>query len=180
MNFGVSGIMLGFQLALIERGHTPVEIGWFSAAVAVAMLLGSLLAGWLVQRVGTGHLATAALGWSAACSAPTLWFDSYPALLTLVSLSFLLIPAVNASLLGYLFALIPVELQGRAQSLLTLTGGAMAALAPVTAGAALAGYGFRVMTAIFLAAIVVATALAAGSRRVRSIPKPEEWQNSPL
>lgn len=180
VNFGANGLVIGFQLTLLQRGHPPVEIGWVSAAVAVSSLVGAVVAGRLVQRVATGHLAAAALTWFTLCLVPTLGWNDYPGLLGALAAGFVLVPALNASLLGYLFALAPVELQGRLQALLTLLVGALTALAPVVAGATLASGGFGAMTVTFLTACVAAVALIWASEPIRSIPRPDRWQDAPL
>jgi len=92
----------------------------------------------------------------------------------------LLLPALNAAMGGYLFAQTPVELQGRVQTLLGLFVGGLSALSPLAAGLLLPAVGLTPTIGAFLAILALATVAAALSDAVRSIPRPDRWEEAPL
>ena len=180
VNVGEAGVMFTLQLALLERGVSPLQIGTLSAVLSGSFLLGALLVGRLVQRVPTGGLAIAALVWITLCQLPTALTDSYPIWLGAMGLGGLLLPALNAAMGGYLFAQTPVELQGRVQTLLGLFVGGLSALSPLAAGLLLPAVGLTPTIGAFLAILALATVAAALSDAVRSIPRPDRWEEAPL
>ncbi len=180
VNFAVGGIFVGFQLWLLSQGFTPLQIGWLSAAEASALLLGSLIAGAVVRRIPTGALVAVTLGLLSLALVPTVASGRYGVILTSAAVGSLLIPSLNTGLLGYLFGLVPPELQGRVQSVITVAVGGLAALAPLTAGWALQALGYRTTISTFLALLMAATLAAAASRPIREIPRPDAWDTCPL
>jgi hypothetical protein len=87
----------------------------------------------------------------------------------------LLVPALNAGMMGYFMVATPSRLLGRANSAMgVLAMGAMP-LAPLIAGFGLAGLGRQGTILICAALCVVAAALAIGNRALRSLPVESRW-----
>lgn len=180
VNFAVGGIFIGFQLWLLSQGYTPLQIGWLSAVQASAVLVGSLFAGAIVQRFNTGTLVSVTLGLLTVSLLPTVAISRYPVILACAAVGSFLIPSLNTGLLGYVFGLVPQELQGRVQSVITVAAGGLAALAPVTAGGLLHAVGYRTTIGAFVALLTAGSLAAAASRPIREIPRPDAWENCPL
>lgn len=180
VNFAVGGIFIGFRLWLLSEGYTPLQIGWLSAVQASAVLVGSLFAGAIVQRFATGSLVAATLGLLTVSLLPTVAISSYPVILACAALGSFLIPSLNTGLLGYVFGLVPQELQGRVQSVITVAAGGLAALAPLTAGWLLEAVGYRPTIGVFVAILMAGSVAAAASRPIREIPRPDAWETCPL
>lgn len=179
-NLGLAGAIMGVQLSLLARGHDAVQLGWLFAALAGATLVGAVASAWLVPRVATGRLASATLWWMGACLAPVAVWDAYPVQVAGLAALALAAPAVNASLLGYLFGLTPQELQGRVHATLGLVTGGLAALGPALAGGLLPAVGHTATLAAFAAIVVACAAALTTSTPIRQIPRPAHWQEAPL
>lgn len=179
-NLGFAGFMTGAQFSLLARGYGAVELGWLATVAAAALLLGSVVAGRLAAHVPTGLLAIVGMIWSAACLVPAALWDDVPVLLASIGAAAVLLPSVNAALMGYLFGLTPSELQGRVEALLALTTQGLAAGGPVAAGTLLPSAGHTATLGLFVALLLAASLVAALARPLRSIPRPEHWKDAPL
>lgn len=179
-NLGVSGVIFTYQLSLLERGYSGVQIGWLAGCMAASTLVGAIVAGPLMQRVPTGPLTAAALAWLALALVPTAFTDAFPVMLGCVAAAALLLPATNSGLAGFLFSLTPTELQGRVQTLVTTLVGSLTAIAPLLSGILLPRVGFRWTVASFLVVLVACALLAAGAAAIRTIPRPAAWKDAGL
>ncbi|MGJ6980477.1 MFS transporter [Aestuariimicrobium soli] len=177
-NFGFGGALFAFNLVLLATGHTPFQVGVLDAASAVAALVGSLFAARLVAHVPTGVLVIATLAVDTALFAPAILDQSYVVLVAVSAAVSLLVPALNASALGYLFGRTPVELQGRMQSVLGVVSMGLGSLAPGLVGLLLDWRGARVTIAVFVGVLVLATLATIWSRPIRTIPRPAGWETA--
>lgn len=180
INFAVQGVLLGLQFSLLDRGYDARAIGWMAAVIAGAVLLGSLLAGRIIKLVPTGWVAVASLGAMALALIPTALSDSYPVILTGLGVGFLLVPALNSSMLGYTFALTPVELQGRAMAIVQTCSRGLAAIAPALVGWLLHAWGHTAAIGLFVVVTLLCAVYGLASSALRTIPKPSEWKDAPL
>ncbi|CAI9402259.1 MFS transporter [Aestuariimicrobium sp. T2.26MG-19.2B] len=174
-NFGFGGALFTFNLVLLANGHTPFEVGILDAASAVAALIGSLFAARLVSRLPTGVLVIGAIGVDTLLFVPAVVWQTYPVLIAVVTAVSFVVPALNASALGYLFGRTPVELQGRMQSVLGVVSMGLGSLAPGLAGLLLHSRSAGLTIGVFVAVMVLATVMTASSRAVRTIPRPTQW-----
>ncbi|WP_347037252.1 hypothetical protein AAHB37_09800 [Glutamicibacter halophytocola] len=98
-----------------------------------------------------------------------LWMGS------MLLLSFLSVPALNAAVGGYFMACVPQDMSGRANSLITFMALAALPLAPLATGLGLEWVGMGPTLIFFGALVSLAAILAWLSPQVRGIPRPEHW-----
>ncbi|NYE00775.1 MFS family permease [Kineosphaera limosa] len=180
VNFAVNGILMGLQFSLLEQGYDARAIGWLTAVLAGATLLGAVAANPIIARVPTGLLAVTALVVVSLALIPAALINSYPVILASLGVGFFLIPALNSSMLGYTFALTPVELQGRVQAILQFATSGLASLAPALVGWLLHQWGHAPAIGLFAGLLVLAAMLGVAAEPLRSIPRPPEWKDAPL
>lgn len=102
----------GAQIMLAARGTSAVMIGLLGTAMGVSTLVGSLLANKLVDIIPTGMLIADALVLFVVSQVPLLFVHSYAAILICQILAGLPFPALNAGLLGFLYARHPTTCRG--------------------------------------------------------------------
>lgn len=178
VNVGIIGISYAWQLAMLSAGESTSVIGLIDGAVALSVLIGAVLAGRLVPRFPTGSLLVFGLVWLALCVSLSLVFGYGVPIIAASALSaFLLVPSANAGIAGYLFAKIPVFLQGRVQAQMKFIVHISGGMAPFVVGLVYQRTGYAWTIAGSLAFIVSVTAFSAMSLRIREIPRPAEWAN---
>lgn len=176
INLGVNGAITTLIFAFQQDGLSPAAIGLLSSALGVAMVAGALLAPALVQRFRSGRLAIAGLVPAVLAIALLPLVDGVWATAVVLGVGFLGVPATNAALLGYAMAIIPQQMMGRVMTGFDLFAMGAVPLAPVIAGFGLAWAG-RGPTLILCAGFcLVALGLAMGSRSLRRLPRPDQWE----
>ncbi|MEW2006586.1 MFS transporter [Microbacterium sp. NPDC079208] len=175
INLGFNAAITTVVYALQQAGHSELLIGTVSAAIGAVMLIGAVVAPFLVPRIPAGVLMIGGLTVVALC-AVVLSFVSAPwAVAVVLGASVLLLPALNAGMMGYFMVATPSRLLGRANSAIgVLAMGAMP-LAPLIAGFGLAWAGRQGTILICAALCVLAAALAIGNRALRSLPVESRW-----
>lgn len=175
VNLGFSTAMTTVIYALQQQGHSTITIGLLATGAGAAMLVGALIAPFLVSRVRAsviiiGGLAVATLG----------VFGMIPArepvaLIIVLSVTVFFIPAVNAALMGYFMVATPTELLGRANSASAVLGMGAMPFAPLIAGFGFAAIGREntLITASVLCAISVLLAII--NRGLRALPTEAGW-----
>jgi predicted MFS family arabinose efflux permease len=176
VNLLVNALFFVAILRLIQAGFAPVQIGLVETAAGLFGLLGAVAAPWIIERSRTGAL-TVAIAWSFVPLVVPMVFWNNPLVVSAsLSAGLFLNPAGNAGIGAYRMALTPADLQGRVQSTSQFVSMSTMPLAPMVAGALLAGLGGGAA----IAALGVLTALAAliptFSRSVRGVPRPAVWQ----
>lgn len=175
INLGFNAGVTTVIFALQQAGESPAVIGWLSAGSGAAMLVGALVAPVLVPRIRAGILTVAGLAAAALGVALMSQIDGAWLLTGVLAASVLLIPALNAGLMGYFMVAVPTELLGRANSATMVLGMGAMPLGPLIAGFGLTWVG-REATLLFCAALcAVALLLAVGSGSLRSIPTEAGW-----
>ncbi|MCR2792115.1 MFS transporter [Microbacterium sp. zg.Y625] len=175
INLGFNAGLTTVLYAMQQAGHSPAVIGWLSAGAGVAMLVGAVAAPTLVPRVRAGVLAIAGLAVATAGVAVLSQLESVWSIVGVLAASVLLLPALNAALMGYSMVAVPSELLGRVNSASTVLAIGAMPLAPLIAGFGLTWAG-REGTLLCCAALcAVATAMAVASRGLRSIPTESGW-----
>lgn len=175
INLGFNAGLTTVIFALQQSGHSPVAIGWVATGAGAAMLVGAVVAPVLVPRLRAGTLAIAGLAGATLGVVGLSRVDGVWAITGVLAASVLLLPALNSALMGYFMVAVPTELLGRANSAsMALALGAMP-LGPLIAGFGLAWIG-RESTLLLCAGLcALATALAVGSRGLRSLPTEAGW-----
>lgn len=175
INLGFNAAITTVLYALQQSGHSALLIGTLSASIGAVMLVGAVFAPLLVPRIRAGVLAIVGLS-VVAVGAIVLSMVTEPWAITVVlGASVLLLPALNAGMMGYFMVATPSHLLGRANSAAgVLAMGAMP-LAPLIAGFGLAWVG-REWTILFSAALcLISVVLAVSNRALRALPVEAGW-----
>jgi len=175
INLGFNASLTTVIYALQQSGTSTLTIGWISTAAGGAMLIGALVAPSLVTRVGAGKLTIAGLALATAGSAGmTLVHEPWAIAMVLAAAVFLL-PALNASMMGYFMVATPTELLGRANSASAVLAMGAMPLGPLIAGLGLAWIGRESTILVCAALCAVATVMAFASASLRSLPAESGW-----
>lgn len=175
INLGFNAAITTVIFALQQAGYSEVLIGSMSAGIGAAMLVGALVAPLLVPRISTGVLAITGLS-AAAVGALVLTTVTTPwAIAIVLGAAVLLLPALNAGMMGYFMVATPTHLLGRANGAAGVLGMGAMPLAPLIAGFGLTWIG-RESTILACASLcVIAVALAVGNRALRGLPVEARW-----
>ena len=180
VNFGVNGIQYAIQLHLVSCGTNATLIGFISGGISLTMLVGSLLAGKLSDKVPVGPTVCLAYLFICLCALPMALTDNYWVMLVANSLVGLPFPLINAMLLGFIFAKSPTSMQGRITVTLTVPAQVLSMFCSAVAGTLLPVFGFHGAVLVFLAVLVASAVLVICFRSIRSIPKAAQWEHTML
>ncbi|HEY4269440.1 MAG TPA: MFS transporter [Galbitalea sp.] len=175
LNLGFGGMLYALNLHLVSTHTQPVLIGLINAVAGAAMVIGALLAGPLVKRFPSGPLSIACLGVAVVGIVGLAATTTYVFYLVWMAVATILIPPLNAGLLGYSVAVTPSELQGRMNSVLALSSVAVSPIAPIVAGALLGPLGVNRTMSLFAVILLTGVVLMALNRDIRRIGKPDSW-----
>lgn len=175
INLGFNAAITTVIYALQQDGYPEVLIGAMTAGVAAVMLVGALCAPLLVPRFAAGRLAItglsiAALGAIAVSTVTEPW-----AIVAVLGVAVLMIPALNAAMMGYFMVATPTQLLGRANSAAGVLGMGALPLAPLIAGFGLTWIGREWTLVVCAGLCVVAVGLALGNRALRALPVESRW-----
>lgn len=148
--------------------------------ISLMMLVGSLLAGKLSDKVPVGPTVCLAYLFICLCALPMTLTDNYWVMLVANSLVGLPFPLINAMLLGFIFAKSPTSMQGRITVTLTVPAQVLSMFCSAVAGTLLPVFGFHGAVLVFLAVLVASAVLVICSRSIRSIPKAAQWEHTML
>lgn len=176
VNLGSNGLILTVLLGLAADDVPAARIGLLNTVLAVAILIGALVAPGLVDAVPTGGLTIipvlvlAVLGALIPLAPGMLWIGAAYAVMGLG------IAPLNASVQGFFMHITPVAMQGRIGALTSLVSMGLMPLAPMIAGWGLELAGTR-PTMWFFAGITALGALCALlSRDLRRVPAASRWE----
>ena len=176
INLGFSGMMFALNLHLIQIHTSPVLIGLIDAAAGASMLIGALIAGPLVSKFPAGKLAIVGILLAVVGGIGMALSTEYWEYLVWISITVLLIPAVNSALGGYAGVITPSKLQGRMNAVMNLTGVAIAPIAPVAAGALLTVFSVNFAMASMAVFFVIGAVVFTFYKPIRSIGTPDTWE----
>ena len=177
LNVGMNAFITTVVYSLQQDGFTTVQIGMLSLAMGASMLVGSLVASYLVSRVAGGWLIVGGIALTALGSIAIIVTNTLPTILAVAASSVFLLPAVNAALLGYFLVSTPSEYLGRALSALSVLAMAAMPMAPLIAGFGLDNLGRTGTLAICAALCVLPASLAGLSPSIRAIPSEGDWRS---
>jgi MFS family permease len=176
LNLLVNAVVFVAVLSLISAGFHPATIGLVETVVGVSGLLGAVAAPWIIERVPTGLLATAA-GWTLVPIAIPMALWTHPAVVAAsFGMGMFLIPSANAGIGSYRMALTPPRFQGRVVSAARFLSTSTMPLAPVVGGTLMGWLGGAAAIATLGALTGGVALLVTLSRFVRGVPRPAVWQ----
>ncbi|MCW2848729.1 MAG: major facilitator superfamily 1 [Marmoricola sp.] len=165
-------------LRLIQAGFPPVQIGLVETAAGTFGILGALAAPAIIDRFATGRL-TVVIAWSLTpLVVPMMFFNNPAVVAAALGLGLFLNPAGNAGIQSYRVAVTPDGLQGRIQSTSQFVSMSVMPLAPVLAGALLAGIGGERAVAVLGVLTMAVALIPTASAAVRAVPKPSVWRET--
>ena len=175
INLGFNAAITTVIYALQQAGYSELLIGTLSASLGAVMLVGAVFAPLLVPRIRAGVLMISGLS-VASVGAIALSMVTDPwAIGAVLGVCVLLLPALNASMMGYFMVATPSHLLGRANSAAGVLGMGAMPLAPLIAGFGLAWIGREWTILISAALCLIAVALAVGNRALRALPVESRW-----
>ncbi|MCK8467588.1 MFS transporter [Microbacterium sp. KSW4-16] len=175
INLGFNAAITTVIYALQQEGYPEFVIGTLSASIGAVMLVGAACAPMLVPRIRAGVLTIAGLAVVAGGAVALSTVAEPWAIALALGASVLLLPSLNAAMLGYFMVATPSALLGRANSAAgVLAMGAMP-LAPLVAGFGLAWIGREGTLLICAALCLVSVILAVGNRALRALPVESGW-----
>ncbi|WP_435748639.1 MFS transporter [Microbacterium sp. PMB16] len=175
INLGFNAATTTVIYALQQEGYPELLIGTLTAAVGAVMLVGALFAPLLVPRVKAGVLAIIGLSVAAAGTVAVSMVTEPWAIVAVLGLAVLTLPALNAGMMGYFMVATPTHLLGRANSAAGVLGMGALPLAPLVAGFGLTWVGREWTLLVCAGLCLVAVALALGNRALRALPVESEW-----
>lgn len=116
MNFGLNGVFAAVNLQLVSTHVDSVRLGFVNTVMGVGMLIGAVIAARVCERVhmGTGLVVLSVT--SLLTLLPMLFSNDYLVILASSLIVGLPIPTINSLLMGFVFAKVPSEMQGRVES----------------------------------------------------------------
>ncbi|KQR48602.1 hypothetical protein ASF87_06945 [Microbacterium sp. Leaf161] len=175
INLGFNAAITTVMYALQQAGYSELLIGSLGAGVGAVMLVGAIVAPMLVPRIRTGVLAIAGLSGGAIGSILLSMVTEPWAIVVVLGASVLLLPALNAGMMGYFMVATPTQLLGRANSAAGVLGMGALPLAPLIAGFGLTWIGREWTILVCAALCIVAVSLALGNRALRALPVESRW-----
>lgn len=175
LNLAFSGILFSINLHLVAVHTPPFLIGLMDAVAGASMLIGAIAAGPLVKRFRGGRLAVVSVIVTVVGASGLMTAQDYAEYLPWMMVATIMIPALNSALLGYASAITPSALQGRMNSVLSLSSVAVTPIAPIAAGALLGSVSVNAALAVFAVLLAIGGAIFIAYRPMRSIGKPEHW-----
>ena len=179
-NFGVNGFQYAIQLHLMRTDVNATLIGFVNTGVFLAMLAGALIAGRISDTAPVGPVTCCGFVFICIASLPMLLTDNYWVLLIANAVMCLPFPIINALQLGFIFGKTPDTMQGRITVTLTVPAQALSAFCSATAGSLLPAFGFSKTMLVFWAVMLVSMLLIVSSRSLRTIPRADQWDCTPL
>jgi MFS family permease len=175
-NIAAQGAQAVCQLQMVRTGASSFAIGCFTSFQGAGVLIGAVLANRLIDRTTTG----AAIGLSslAVCLSivPMIFSDSYVFMYGFGLIAGLAIPLLNSSSMGFIFGRIPDEMQGRVGSVMSLFMMPLGYLSPLVISLILEHAGFTASAIFVECAGLGSLGIAVLTKRVREIPKPDQWE----
>lgn len=175
INLGFNAAITTVIYALQQDGYSELLIGSLSAAIGAVMLVGAVVAPTLVPRIRAGVLAISGLTVVAVGTIVLSMVTQPWAIVIVLGASVLLLPALNAGMMGYFMVATPTQLLGRANSAAAVLGMGAMPLAPLIAGFGLTWIGREWTILVCAALCVIAVALALGNRALRALPVESRW-----
>ncbi|WP_447911608.1 MFS transporter [Microbacterium phyllosphaerae] len=175
INLGFNAAITTTIYALQQDGYSELLIGSLSAAVGAVMLVGAIVAPTLVPRIRAGVIAISGLSVVAIGTIVLSMVTEPWAIVVVLGASVLLLPALNAGMMGYFMVATPTQLLGRANSAAGVLGMGALPLAPLIAGFGLTWIGREWTILVCAALCIVAVALALGNRALRALPIESRW-----
>ncbi|MFK0239362.1 MFS transporter [Microbacterium sp. NPDC090281] len=175
INLGFNATITTVIYALQQDGYSELLIGTLSASIGAVMLVGAVCAPLLVPRIKAGVLTIAGLSVVSAGAIVLSMVTEPWAIAVALGAAVLLVPALNAGMMGYFMVATPSHLLGRANSAAGVLGMGAMPLAPLIAGFGLAWIGREWTILICAGLCLISVVLAVSNRALRALPVESGW-----
>lgn len=176
-SFIVSTYAASIIYTLQMGGEDYQKIGIFSASIGAGMLLGSMLASYLVAKLRVKFVLVSIFCLVSSQMFINILYGQYYIYLITSFLIFLLVPAVNVILMSYILIKVPNAILGRVNSAASLINLGVATLPPLFVGYMLAYSAHRTVMIVCLALTFLAFTLIFANRQLAKMPQQENWAN---
>ena len=151
-----------------------------NTVMGVGMLIGAVIAARVCERVhmGTGLVVLSVT--SLLTLLPMLFSSDYLVILASSLIVGLPIPTINSLLMGFVFAKVPSEMQGRVESASDMLSMIPTLFCSALAGSLLPRIGFGATIGLFLAVLAVNVVIALLMPSIRSLPAADHWDDASL
>ncbi|MFT4084912.1 MAG: MFS transporter [Nocardioides sp.] len=174
-NLGLNAVFFLATLRLIATGFPAWQIGLVETAAGTSGILGALCAPWLIDRIPTGRLAIVMAWVFVPLLIPVALWNTPWVVGGALAVGIFVNPASNAAVGAYSQTILPPTMLGRFSSTTRFISMSTMPLAPLLAGALLAGIG-GTRAVLALAVPVAAIALIPTlSRTMWRIGRPATW-----
>jgi len=177
INLAFGGILFSLNLHLVQIHTLPFLIGLIDAVAGATMVVGSIAAAPLVKRFRGGPLAILSMIVTVLGALGLAFSTEYGEYLVWIAVTTALVPALNSALIGYASAITPSALQGRMNSVLSLSSVAVAPASPIVAGALLGSLSVNWAMGLFAVLLLVGGIVFVAFKPIRSIGRPDTWAN---
>lgn len=180
VNFGLNGVFAAVNLQLVSTHVDSVRLGFVNTVMGVGMLIGAVIAARVCERVhmGTGLVVLSVT--SLLTLLPMLFSSDYLVILASSLVVGLPIPTINSLLMGFVFAKVPSEMQGRVESASGMLSMIPTLFCSALAGSLLPRIGFGATIGLFLAVLAVNVVIALLTPSIRSLPAADHWDDASL
>ena len=180
VNFGLNGVFAAVNLQLVSTHVDSVRLGFINTVMGVGMLIGAVIAARVCEPVhmGTGLVVLSVT--SLLTLLPMLFSSDYLVILASSLVVGLPIPTINSLLMGFVFAKVPSEMQGRVGSASGMLSMIPTLFCSALAGSLLPRIGFGATIGLFLAVLAVNVVIALLMPSIRSLPAADHWDDSSL
>ena len=180
VNFGLNGVFAAVNLQLVSTHVDSVRLGFVNTVMGVGMLIGAVIAARVCERVhmGTGLVVLSVT--SLLTLLPMLFSSDYLVILASSLVVGLPIPTINSLLMGFVFAKVPSEMQGRVGSASDMLSMIPTLFCSALAGSLLPRIGFGATIGLFLAVLAVNVVIALLMPSIRSLPAADHWDDASL
>ncbi|HWC23368.1 MAG TPA: MFS transporter [Flexivirga sp.] len=170
LNFAGTGLVVSVTITMQQRGTAPGWIGAVSSAMAVSMLVASLLAGRILQHLSVGLLMFLTPVVGAVAFAGMAFVHAPVALMVLMACATFLLAPCNAAVVAVLTARTPADRLGRVMSADNVLSLVLTALAPATMGFLIGAAGGEEAMMTFAVLLLLSGVLVLAFPRLMSMP----------
>lgn len=168
-------LMGGVVYWMMQIKTSAFKIGLAEAITAAMMLLGSVIAPKIMDKIKPGTAIIAALLWLVIAFGVTAIFPTYWGLVFGEALAALPLPLASSLIAGYYFATVKVGMQGRVQSVLGVATNGLSAVPPALLGFLLPAFGYVPVALVALAVLLAVTLVFGRTATIRHMPKVADW-----
>jgi len=172
-NLAFEGIVLAFIVVARRQGLTSAEIGLLIAGFGACSLVGSAASPFIQKRLSMRTIVVGSL-WLQAGTAGFVVDPSVYVMLLCVAPMALLIPTVNAVVIGYRVAVTPDHLTGRVNSVARTIALCGAPLGPLAAGVMLGALSARETVGILTGLVALVAIAGSVLPSIRNAPSLDE------